>query len=740
MEYGLNNNIKIYSGGLGILAGDYLKEASDSNVNMVGIGFLYKYGYFKQHLSVYGEQMVDVEPIDYSLLPVLPVMEISGSQRIISLNMPGRKVYAKIWKIDVGRIPLYLLDTEHELNLDQDKSITHQLYGGDWENRLKQEILLGLGGIRLIRSIGINPDLYHCNEGHAALINVERLSILTSHENYTFDEAMEIVRASSLFTTHTPVPAGHDTFSEDLIRTYLRHIPERLRIDWERFVALGKVNADDPNENFSMSILAAKTSQEMNGVSWLHGKVSQEMFQHLYHGFFPEELHINYVTNGVHYPTWTSKLWRNLYETEFGPDFLNDLSNPDHWKKIYDVPDAKIWEIKQSLRKKLIDYVKERYEKNWIIRHEDPKQLMEVLNSMDENTLTIGFARRFATYKRAHLLFNDLERLSAIVNNKEKPVQIIFAGKAHPNDKAGQDLIKYIVGISRKPEFIGKIVFLENYNIELAKRLVKGVDIWLNTPTRPLEASGTSGQKAVMNGVLNFSVLDGWWLEGYKKDAGWALDEERHYEDQSFQDEFDAQTIYNIFENEIIPAFYDRNEKGIPVKWVGYIKNCIAQIAPVYTTKRMIDDYHSKFYLKMFKRIATLRDNDFKLAISLASWKRKILRSWEKIEVISVDTPSTSKNKYRTGEKYHVEVALDLKELIDENICVEIVMRNSNNPQKAKVSGTVELELDKKLDTMAFYVKDIELTEPGNIDFSLRIFIKNENLPHKQDFNVARWI
>lgn len=739
MEYGLNNNLKIYSGGLGILAGDYLKEASDSLVNMVAVGFMYRFGYFTQRLSLSGEQLVELDAQRFSQLPISQVRDSSGIVKRISLQLEGRMVSAKIWRVEVGRISLYLLDTDTEMNAEQDKSLTHQLYGGDWDNRIKQEILLGMGGIKALDTLGIEPDLYHCNEGHAALINVERLIKLIA-EGYLFEEAMEIVRASSLFTTHTPVPAGHDTFSPDMVRHYLSYVPEKLKLSWEQFLALGRVNPLDSHEKFSMSNLAANTSAYMNGVSMLHGKISQEIFNDLYQGYFPEELHIGYVTNGVHYPTWTAKEWRTLYEKEFDKSFLNDLSNKEYWRKIYEIPDEKIWDIKNTLRKKLIDYAKVRFQRNWIRRFEDPRSLVEILDSIDENALTIGFARRFATYKRAHLLFSDLGRLSKILNNPARPVQFIFAGKAHPADKAGQDLIKLIVEVSRRPEFVGKILFLENYDMELGQRLVKGVDIWMNTPTRPLEASGTSGEKAVMNGVLNFSVLDGWWLEGYKEGAGWALTDQRTYENQAFQDELDAQTIYSMFENEIIPLYYKRNENNIPIDWIQYVKKCIAEIAPDYTTKRMIDDYKDRYYEKMFDRVKKIRRNNFAMAKSTAAWKQKILSGWDEIEIVSVDAPSTPKHKYQAGQNYHVEVALDLKELINEEICVELVIRASMDLHKQGPIHTEKLRLERKVDTLAFYHLDLELNDPGIFDFGLRMYACNPSLPHRQDFNYVKWI
>ncbi|WP_372642306.1 alpha-glucan family phosphorylase [Ancylomarina sp.] len=739
MEYGLNENLKIYSGGLGILAGDYLKEASDSNFNMVGIGFMYRFGYFTQSLSLNGEQQVTLEEQKFTHMPMTLMRDSSGIPLTIGIELANHRVVAKIFRVDVGRVPLYLLETDTEANSEEDKVITHQLYGGDWDNRIKQEIVLGIGGIRTLNALNIQPDLYHCNEGHAALINIERLIQLTS-QSHSFSQALEIVRTASLFTTHTPVPAGHDTFDEGMIRYYLPYVPLQLGINWEQFLALGRVNPKDHNEKFSLSNLAANTSHQMNGVSWLHGKISRQMFNNLYGGYFPEELHIGYVTNGVHYPSWTAKEWRSLYESKFSENFIKDQSNPEHWKKIYDVSDEKIWEIRTILRKKLINYIKARYRKSLIRSYEDPCKTFAIIESIDENALTIGFARRFATYKRAHLLFSDLNQLSKLLNNPERPVQFIFAGKAHPADKAGQDLIQKIVQISCQPEFRGKILFLENYDIVLGKRLVKGVDIWMNTPTRPLEASGTSGEKAVMNGVLNFSVLDGWWLEGYKEGAGWAITEKKTYENQDFQDQLDSQTIYNIFETEIIPLFYDRENGKLPIKWIQYIKKCIAEIAPHYTTKRMIDDYSDKFYSKMFERVNKQKENDYQIVKDLTKWKLHILKHWDKIEVVSVDTPNTQKNQFIAGESYNIEVVLDLKELINDSIGVELVLQSVIDPENPGEIQKRELVLDKKINSLAFYKLALPLEDAGVFNFGLRMFAKNKNLPHRQDFSYVRWL
>ena len=742
MEFGLDKSLKIYSGGLGILAGDYLKEASDSNYDIIGIGLFYRYGYFKQLLSAGGEQVVDFEAQEFSQTPLKPLRDINGTWLNVTIVLPGRPVFARVWKVDVGRVPLYLLDTDFEDNRDEDRTITHHLYGGDEENRLKQELLLGIGGIRLLSLLNIEPDLYHINEGHAAFIGIERLRKIMSSHNLSFAEALEIVRSTSLFTTHTPVPAGHDFFNEDLLRAYISHYPERLAITWKQFVNLGKANHNDPNERFSMSFLAANLSQEINGVSKVHGIVSQKIFKNLWKGYFPEELHIGYVTNGVHLGTWIQNSWRELLEKELNVDFIKNQSNKEIWRKVYDIPDEKIWAVRDSMRKELIDYIKKWLDESSLKKYGNPRQIIEIKEKLNPKALTIGFARRFATYKRAHLLFKDINRLSKIVNNEKMPVQFVFAGKAHPRDKAGQDLLKFIVNISKQPEFLGKIIFLPNYDMGLAKKLVSGTDIWLNTPTRPLEASGTSGEKAVMNGCLHFSVLDGWWVEGYKPEAGWALSEKNTYKEADFQDELDSEIIYNMLEDEIIPLFYIRNQLNIPSGWIKYIKNSIASIAPDFTMHRMLNDYDKKYYQKLYSRSVQLKENDFEQAREIATWKKRISRSWDNIEVISVKKPDISKETIIVGKEYIGEVIIDLKELLPSDIGIELVIASTpkNIDNELKIVYKKEFSLVTIDEGKAVYNVNIIPNEPGIFEIGLRIFAKNPKLPHRMDFPFVKWI
>lgn len=740
MEYGLTEVLKIYSGGLGVLAGDYLKEASDCNIDMTAIGFLYRYGYFTQSLSVDGQQVANYEAQNFNNLPISQVKDEKDEPVVLEVPYPGRTVYAYIWKVSVGRISLYLLDTDTDMNSEFDRVITHQLYGGDWENRMKQEIMLGIGGILALKKLGIEKQVYHCNEGHAALINVQRLVDLITDKKLNFNQALEVVRSSSLYTVHTPVPAGHDSFEESLFQKYMYEYPEKLQLSWDEFIDMGREHPGNHHEKFSMSTFACNTCQEVNGVSWLHGKVSQEMFQPIWKGYFPEELHVSYVTNGVHLPTWTSSDWKTVYEKYFTKAFYADQSNMKIWEGVYKIPDQEIWSTRMSLKNKLVDYIRKQFRENWLKNQEDPSRIMSVLEAINPNALIIGFGRRFATYKRAHLLFTDLERLAKIVNDPLYPVQFIFTGKAHPADGGGQGLIKRIISISRMPQFLGKVIFLENYDMRLAKRLISGVDIWLNTPTRPLEASGTSGEKAQMNGVLNFSVLDGWWLEGYVEGAGWALTEKRTYENDFHQDQLDASTIYSMLENEIIPLYYAKNSKGYSPEWIQVIKNSIAQITPRFTTKRMIDDYIAKFYKKLATRSGLLKANNFAKAKEIAAWKEKIAAGWDNIQVLSVEVPEKLVHYPQVGEAYSINIAIDVNGINDKGIGIELVVTKLGNNNVDMLYGVEELKLIKSEGTKLFFNLEYQLNMAGTFKYGFRIFPKNEDLPHRQDFCYVRWI
>ncbi len=710
MEYGINQVLKIYSGGLGMLAGDYLKEASDSNVDLCGIGFLYRYGYFKQSLSMDGQQIAKYEAQNFNSLPIVKELDKDGNQLVVDVPYQNYQVHALVWRVNVGRVKLYLLDTDNDMNSEFDKPITHSLYGGDWENRLKQEILLGIGGILTLKKLGIKKDIYHCNEGHAALCNLQRLCDYIDEDGLTFNQAMEVVRASSLYTVHTPVPAGHDYFDEQLFGKYMGGYPAKLGISWDEFIGMGRTNPDDHGERFCMSTFACNTCQEVNGVSKLHGWVSQKMFAPLWKGYYPEENHVGYVTNGVHLPTWCATEWRHLYDKHFDPSFMSDQSNENIWHAIYDVTDKEIWDTRMALKKKLVKYIRDKFSKQWLRNQGDPAKVVSILEKINPNALMIGFCRRFATYKRAHLLFTDLDRLEKIVNDPEHPVLFFFSGKAHPADGAGQGLIKKIFEISRMPQFLGKIIFLEDYDMRLARRLVSGVDIWMNTPTRPLEASGTSGEKAEMNGVVNLSVLDGWWVEGYREGAGWALPQERTYQNQAYQDQLDAATIYSLLENDIIPLYYHTTRgKTYSEEWVRVIKNSIAKIAPHYTMKRQLDDYYDKFYNKEAKRSKRLQANNFRVAKDIALWKETVAERWDNIRVVSKDDSAFA--DMATGQKAEITYVIDEQGLQDA-VGLELVTLDTNPNTDRKIHHR----------------------------YAVRMFPQNKELPHRQDFCYVKWL
>ena len=737
MEYGIHSALKIYSGGLGMLAGDYVKEASDSNVDMCAVGFLYRFGYFTQSLNMDGQQIANYEAQNFGSLPIERQLDEDGNPMVIEVPYNNFQVHAYVWRVNVGRVKLYLLDTDNEMNSEFDKRITHALYGGDWENRLKQEILLGIGGILLLKKLGIKKDIYHCNEGHAAFCNLQRLCDYIEEDGLTFNQALELVRASSLYTVHTPVPAGHDYFEEGLFGKYMGNYPQRLGITWDEFIGMGRTNPDDHGEKFCMSTFACNTCQEVNGVSWLHGEVSKKMFAPIWNGYFPEESHVGYVTNGVHFPTWCATEWRKLYAKYFDERHLSDQSNEEIWHGIYKCPDEEIWAVHEALKKNLFNYIAIQLRETWLKNQGNPNRIVKMLDRFTPNALVIGFCRRFATYKRAHLLFTDLDRLSKIVNNPERPVIFLFAGKAHPADGAGQGLIKKIYEISQREEFQGKVVFVEDYDFLLARHLVSGVDIWMNTPTRPMEASGTSGEKAEMNGVVNLSVTDGWWLEGYREGAGWALTEKRTYQNQEYQDRLDAANIYYMLENEIAPLYFDKDKNGISKNWIKVMKNSIAQIAPHYTMKRQLDDYYNKFYIKQANRFKEISQNNYRLAKEIAQWKETVAERWDaiRVEYAEWDFPASG---LETGKEYTLRIVIN-EQGLDDAIGLEMVNMYTKDGEE-KIDSVEPLQMVKHIGNNYTFEALITPKQAGLYKSALRMYPKNELLPHRQDFCYVKWL
>ncbi|NJC24744.1 alpha-glucan family phosphorylase [Neolewinella antarctica] len=739
MEYGLHISLKLYSGGLGVLAGDYLKEASDSNVELFGVGLLYRYGYFNQGLSMNGDQIHLYPAQKFTQLPIEPVRGADGNWLKVSVPIMGRIVQAKIWKLPVGRINLYLLDTDHEDNNQEDRALTHMLYGGDNEHRLKQEILLGIGGVRAIQAMDLQPEVYHLNEGHAGFLSLERLKNFVDG-GLTFGEAKEAIRASSLYTTHTPVPAGHDHFPEYLMRNYLYSYADDLGISWEAFIALGRTNPTDSSEDFNMSKLSIALSQRVNGVSKLHGEVSQEMFTELYPGYTAEEVHIGYVTNSVHYPTWIAHDLHEIYSEQFGKDWIADQSNKDIWRKIHKVDDKKLFDAQHTLKVRLLDYVREKLQVDMQRRGESPRVTFDILSKIDNNALVFGFARRFATYKRATLLFQDEARLAELVNRHDQPVIFLFAGKAHPADQGGQDLIRHIVHVSKKPEFAGKVIFLEDYNMEMAKLLTQGVDVWLNTPTRPLEASGTSGMKAALNGRPNFSVLDGWWAEGYRPDAGWALPLERTYEDQHLQNELDAELIYHTLEEEIIPTFFKRGDDGISKEWMGYVKQIIAEVAPTFTMKRMMDDYYERFYFPLGTSEQATSKSSYGPAKEYAAWKESVIGKWEGIEVKENISFDTFNHALPVGESFTAQITLGMNGLSKDDVTLEACFYHRIDENKVELHRVEAFGGESNDNGEVTYKLDVDPHLAGVYEYGFRLRPTHEMMPHAQDLNLVYWV
>ncbi|MDZ7744067.1 MAG: alpha-glucan family phosphorylase [Bacteroidota bacterium] len=737
MEFGLHESLRTYSGGLGILAGDYLKEASDQNRNMIGVSLLYRYGYFQQSLSAHGEQIASYIPQRFNYLPLSPVRDEQGNWLKVVVDFPGRKVHAKIWRVDVGRTPLFLMDTDIPDNHEDDRAISHKLYGGDSEYRLKQEIMLGIGGIRMLEILGLSPVLYHSNEGHSAFIGLERLRKLIRHEKLAFDEAVEYVRSSNLFTTHTPVPAGHDYFSHELIKTYLGDFISQLKIGFDEFLEFGRLPGSEYENSFSMSVLALKLSQEVNGVSEIHGRVSREMFSSLYPGYFDEEVNIGSVTNGVHFETWTAPEALSFYRDILGKDGDPRTWERSSWERIRKADDKKLWNIRRQLKEKLFAYIRQTIERDMMNRQENPKIVFKTLENLHEGALVVGFARRFATYKRAGLLFSNLERLAEIVNDEDQPVVFLFSGKAHPRDEAGQGLIKRIIDISRMPEFLGKIIFIENYNMAVARMMVQGVDLWLNTPTRPMEASGTSGQKAALNGVLNLSVLDGWWAEGYKPGAGWQIKEEATYSGQQFQDELDAESIFNILENEVIPAFFNREADSIPRQWLEYVKNNMAWISPQFTMTRMMNDYFERYYNPMLHRHQELKDqNAFAI---LAGWKQKLKQNWDDLKVLEARIPDSTAAPLNLGDEFVAELRIKAPGLGEKDLGVEVIFGQKENDRIGKLSLKHKLNFTGREEDVLVYRCSFPLGHTGVWDYAFRIFPWHDLLTSRMDLPLVKY-
>ena len=739
-EYGLDRTIPIYSGGLGILSGDHLKSASDLGIPLVAVGLLYKNGYFHQKINGYGDQETEYINIELSNLPINPVKDKNGEDLIIYVKFPKRRLYLKVWQINVGRIKLYLLDSDIEKNNPEDRDVTLRLYGGDQEMRIRQEIVLGMGGTNLLtRALGLNPTIYHMNEGHSAFLILELMKNIIKEKQVSFDVARDIASSKTVFTTHTPVPAGNDIFPLDLVDKYFKDFWPRLGLDREEFLRLGMKPSQILEPGFNMGILALKVAGKKNGVSKLHGAVSRELFGDVWPDIAANESPITYVTNGIHTCSWLSPKLKELYNKYLMPYWQDNIHEDKVWEKINNIPDKTLWETHQDRKEKLLKLVKDNTTQRLRRSGYSYEEINEITSKLNPNALTIGFARRFATYKRATLIFKDLERITQILNNSEKPVQLIFAGKAHPADKEGQDLIKRIHEISMMPQFKGKIFLLENYNIAMSQYLVSGVDVWLNNPRRPMEASGTSGQKASVNGVINFSVLDGWWAEGYNQENGWTIGTNAEYNSYEEQDIADSQSMYRTLEDKIIPTYYNKNEEGISPKWIRIMKNSIISTGGKYSTARMLVDYTNNLYMplcnltkKYYQNVDTVAEYNL--------WKKNLYINWKDIKI--TQTNNLDNITIDAGNNIEVKCEVELPNVDLENITVECyygkILDNGivENVSIIPMKLTGKDEENKKYE----YTTKIELKTGGNYGYTFRVMPKHEMLLDAENLNLVKWV
>ena len=739
-EYGLDETIPIYSGGLGILSGDHLKSASDLGIPFVAVGLLYKNGYFHQKIDRYGNQQNIYKDIDLMNLPILPAKDEKGEDIKVLLKLPGKNLYLKVWKINVGRICLYLLDSDIPENTDENyRNITLKLYGGDQEMRIKQEIVLGIGGVNLLRTLGYEPNIYHMNEGHSSFLLLEVMKNFVKEKKVSFDIARDMTSAKTVFTTHTPVPAGNDIFPMQLVEKYLKGYWTKLGIDKETFLKLGVKPNDNLDSGFNMGILALKIAGKKNGVSKLHGAVSRELFGDVWPEIAANESPITHITNGIHTCSWLAPNLKELYNKYLIPYWQDSIQIDETWKKIESIPNEKIWEAHVNRKIKLLKLVKENITNSMKSNGVGYEEINDITSKLNPNALTIGFARRFATYKRATLIFRDLERITQILNNESRPVQLIFAGKAHPADKEGQDLIKYIYEIAKKPQFKGKIFILENYHIGIARYLVSGVDVWLNNPRRPMEASGTSGQKASVNGVINFSVLDGWWAEGYNSKNGWTIGTNDEYDSYDIQDDADSSSMYNTLENKIIPLYYAQDSNGISEKWVEMMKQSIISTGGKYSTSRMVCDYTNQLYMPLIK-LSKEYYSDLSNVADLNEWKSKMYINWDKIKIEQFN--NLDDIVIDAGNKIEVSCKVTLPDILVENISVETYAGRITD------NGTIEnititpMELVERNDEKREYLfkTKLELSTGGNYGYTFRVMPKHPMILDPENLNLVKWI
>lgn len=737
-EFGINESLPLYAGGLGVLAGDHLKSASDLGVPMVGVGLAYRQGYFRQYLTPDGWQQERYIENDFFTMPLQLVREPDNSPMLVELDFPGRKALLQVWKLQVGRIPLYLLDSNVASNTPADRNITLQLYGGDPETRLQQEIVLGIGGVRTLERLGLCPAVTHMNEGHSAFLSLERIALSMQKDGLSFAEAKELVTDSNIFTTHTPVAAGIDMFRPELIEKYFAPYLAKFGISSQQFLSLGRVNALDQSEAFSMAILALRLSSHANGVARLHGQVSRKMWQTLWPDLPQDEIPISHITNGVHVNSWISMEMSELFDRYLGPRWLEEPGDQKIWERVTSIPSAELWRTHERRRERLSGYVRRRLKRQLLERGAGPEELGLSERVLDPQALTIGFARRFATYKRSTLLFRDVDRLLRLLTNKDRPVQLIFAGKAHPNDAPGKQLIQEVLRYARRADLRRNIVFIEDYDLNCAHYLLQGVDVWLNTPRRPMEASGTSGMKAVFNGGLNCSILDGWWDEGFNGENGWAIGRGEEYADTEFQDKVESAALYQLLENEIVPLYYDRGPDGIPENWVKRMKRSMTSLGPVFNTNRMVTEYAERFYLPTYDRMDRLRQNNCAAVKELTGWKARLASAWPSVKVEKVQADTSQ--ECRVGHVLPVKATVQLAALDPKEVLVQLYYGRVDGNQNLVHGRTVTMQPEGELKGGRLnYQGEIPCGTTGNHGFTVRVLPYHPGLAHPLETNLVTW-
>ena len=738
-EYGLDETIPIYSGGLGILSGDHLKSASDLGIPLVAVGLLYKNGYFNQKINKEGRQETEYNELNLTDMPITPVKNEKGEDLIIFVKFPKRRLYLKVWQINVGRVKLYLMDSDIEKNHEEDRDTTLKLYGGDQEMRIRQEIVLGMAGVNLLKTLGLNPTVYHMNEGHSAFLILEQIKNTIEEKKVSFEVAKDIVSSKTVFTTHTPVPAGNDIFPISLVEKYFKDFWIRLALDREEFLRLGMKPTEELEPGFNMGILALKVAGKKNGVSKLHGAVSRELFGDIWPNIAANESPITYVTNGIHTCSWLSPKLKKLYNKYLMPYWQDNIHKDNTWEKIKNIPNEKLWNAHQERKEKLIDLIKENTTERLRRAGVSYEEINNITAGLNPDALMIGFARRFATYKRATLIFKDLERITQILNNSKRPVQLVFAGKAHPADVEGQDLIKYIHEISMMPQFKGKIFLLENYNIGMSRYLISGVDVWLNNPRRPMEASGTSGQKASVNGVINFSVLDGWWAEGYTQTNGWTIGTNAEYSSYQEQDMADSESMYSTLENKIIPMYYEKDKNNLSSNWIQTMKNSIMTTGGKYSTARMLADYTNNLYIPLCNLTKQHYSNVDEVA-EFNSWKNDLFTNWKDIKIVQ----NNNLDNITMDAGNNIEVACDvtLPNISEENIRVEAYYGKILENGVIENVSVIPMQLDSQDEENKkyHYKAKIDLTTGGDYGYTFRIMPKNEMLLDSENLNLVKWI